>query len=64
MAEKDGLDRLDEDGPALGRGLEQSARLAAEFDAELARLRQSMVHTNREVGTLSSGIGNGLRRAF
>lgn len=64
MAEKDGLDRLDEDGPALGRGLEQSARLAAEFDAELARLRQSMVHTNREVGTLASGICNGLRRAF
>ncbi|SIQ04942.1 phage tail tape measure protein, lambda family [Paracoccus thiocyanatus] len=64
MAEKDGLDRLDEDGPALGCGLEQSSRLAAEFDAELGRLRQSMVYTNREVGTLTAGIGSGLRRAF
>jgi hypothetical protein len=67
VANKDGFDRLegDQDGPAaLGKGLEQSARLAAEFDAELARLRGSMIHTNREVGTLTQGIGSGLRRAF
>ncbi|MBK4217851.1 phage tail tape measure protein [Paracoccus caeni] len=60
MAEKDGfsaLDRLDE-------GMGASSRMTAEFEAELARLRQSMVFTSREVGTLSNGIGSGLRRAF
>ncbi|MCT4332407.1 phage tail tape measure protein [Paracoccus sp. YLB-12] len=38
--------------------------MAAEFEAELARLRQSMMFTTREVGSLSSGIETGLRRAF
>lgn len=61
MANKDGfgstLDQMDE-------GLGQTSRMTAEFEAELARLRQSMVFTSREVGTLSSGIESGLRRAF
>ncbi|MBU3031298.1 phage tail tape measure protein [Paracoccus marinaquae] len=61
MADKDGfgatLDQLDE-------GFGQSSRMAAEFEAELARLRQSMAITSREVGSLSSGIESGLRRAF
>lgn len=65
MANKDGFDRLEDDGQiALGKGFDQSARMTAEFEAELARLRESMVYTNREVGTLASGIGSGLRRAF
>lgn len=61
----DGFDRLDEDdqGP-LGRGFAQGARVTAEFEAELSRLRESMLYTNREVGVLTSGIGSGLRRAF
>ena len=29
-----------------------------------SRLRESMLYTNREVGTLTQGIGSGLRRAF
>lgn len=61
MANKDGfgttLDQLDE-------GFGQTGRMTAEFEAELARLRQSMIFTTREVGTLSSGIESGLRRAF
>lgn len=65
MANKDGIDGLGEDGQiTLGKGLDQSTRITAEFDAELARLRQSMLYTNREVGTLTTGIGSGLRRAF
>lgn len=65
MANKDGFDGLGEDSQiTLGKGLDQSARITAEFDAELARLRQSMLYTNREVGTLTTGIGSGLRRAF
>ncbi|MBO9455905.1 phage tail tape measure protein [Paracoccus sp. R12_1] len=61
MANKDGfgttLDQVDE-------GFGQTSRMTAEFEAELARLRQSMVFTTREVGSLSSGIETGLRRAF
>lgn len=61
MANKDGfsggLDQLDE-------GMGQAGRMTAEFEAELARLRQSMVFTTREVGSLSSGIERGLRRTI
>lgn len=61
----DGFDRLNEDDQApLSRGFEQGARVTAEFEAELSRLRESLLYTNREVGMLASGIGSGLRRAF
>jgi phage-related minor tail protein len=65
VANKDGFDGLAEDGQiTLGKGVDQSTRITAEFEAELARLRQSMLYTNREVGTQTTGIGSGLRRAF
>ena len=65
MANKDGFDGLGDDGQiSLGKSFDQNARLTAEFEAELARLRESMLYTNREVGTLTLGIGSGLRRAF
>lgn len=44
--------------------LQRTGRMTAEFETELARLRQSMVMTGREVGTLSAGIERGLRGAF
>lgn len=50
-------DRIDDE-------LQRTGRMTAEFEAELARLRQSMVMTGREVGTLSAGIERGLRGAF
>ncbi|SCY58416.1 phage tail tape measure protein, lambda family [Paracoccus tibetensis] len=52
-----GIERLDDD-------LAQSARMAAAFEGELSRLRQSMAYTSREVGSLTSGLESGLRRAF
>ena len=65
MTERDGFDRLETNlEGGLSGGLGQTARMATEFEAELGRLRQSMVYTSREVGTLSAGIGGGLRRAF
>lgn len=65
MANKDGFDRLEEAETAgLGRSFDDAGRVAAAFDAELARLRESMVYTGREVGNLTSGISSGLRRAF
>ena len=61
MTTRDGtgtaLDQLDDD---LGR----NSRMTQEFQAELGRLRQSMMFTTREVGTLSSGLERGLGRAI
>nr|WP_155044613.1 phage tail tape measure protein [Paracoccus shanxieyensis] len=48
----------------LGRSLDESGRVTAAFEQELSRLREGMLYTNREVGSLASGIGSGLRRAF
>ncbi|PZO65273.1 MAG: phage tail protein [Paracoccus denitrificans] len=57
MAEdKNGFDRVIDDG--------QSARIAAEFQAELGRLAQAMSATSREATSLTAGFGGGLRRAF
>jgi phage-related minor tail protein len=52
-----GQDRLDED-------FDDAGKMTAAFEAELARLREQMMYTSREVGSLSNGIGSGLRRAF
>lgn len=49
---------------ALEERLGSSTAMVAAFDGELARLRESATYTNREVSTLSSGIGRGLRQAF
>ncbi|GGO25596.1 tail protein [Gemmobacter aquaticus] len=38
--------------------------VAATFEGELSRLRESMVYTGREVDQLASGLGRGLRGAF
>ena len=48
----------------LNDDLAQSARMAAAFEGELSRLRQSMLFTSREMGSLTSGLEGGLRRAF
>jgi phage-related minor tail protein len=48
----------------LDERLGSSAALVAAFDGELARMRESVTFTGREVGTLSNSIGGGLRRAF
>ncbi|MBP9049186.1 MAG: phage tail tape measure protein [Tabrizicola sp.] len=49
---------------ALEERLGASAAMVSAFDGELSRMRESMVFTGREVNTLSTGIGGGLRRAF
>lgn len=59
-----GFDELESQIAALEATMGGAAGVAATFDGELARMRDSMVFTNREVGTLSNGFGRGLRSAF
>ncbi len=54
---EDGLEGLE------GR-LGEAAEVTAAFDAELSRMRDNMLYTGREVGTLSTRFGSGMRRAF
>lgn len=49
---------------ALEATLGGTGDVVATFDGELARMRDSLLFTGREVNTLSNGIGRGLRRAF
>ncbi len=64
MAVTDGLDGLAAQTAALEQSLAGAQAMTAVFDAELGRMRDSMVFTGREVSSLSSSIGGGLRRAF
>ena len=57
MADKDGFDRL-------GDEFDQAGRITATFERELSRLGATMGDTGREIGSLTSGFGSGLRRAF
>ncbi|MCE6950332.1 phage tail tape measure protein [Cereibacter sphaeroides] len=58
------IEALEEQVAALETTLGSAAGVAAAFEGELARMRDSMVFTSREVDRLSSGVGTGLRRAF
>lgn len=49
---------------ALEAQLGASATVVSAFDGELSRMQETMLFTGREVNTLASGIGGGLRRAF
>lgn len=57
-------DELQDQIAALEASLSGASGMVAAFDGELARMRESLVFTGREVNTLSSGISGGLRRAF
>lgn len=58
------LENLSEQITALEASLGGTAAMAGAFDGELRRMRESLTFTGREVNTLASGIGGGLRRAF
>ena len=60
----DGIEGLAVQASALETSLGGAQAMAAAFDAELLRMRESMVFTSREVGSLSTSISGGLRRAF
>lgn len=64
MAETDGISELQDTGEALGDTLGDAAVMAAGFDAELRRVRDSLGATGKDVQTLERGMSKGLRRAF
>lgn len=64
LGSADGLDGFAQQVSALEASLGGAQAMASAFDAELGRMRDSMIFTGREVNTLSNGIGRGLRSAF
>lgn len=60
----DEIEELREQVAALEATLGGAAGVTAAFEGELARMQESLVFTSREVGTLTSSIGSGLRGAF
>lgn len=64
MAENDGFIDLQDSGETLGDTLSSSASMAAGFDSELRRVRDSLAATGKDMATLERGMSKGLRRAF
>jgi phage-related minor tail protein len=58
------IEDLQDQVAALEVTLGASGAMVAAFEGELARMQQTMLFTGREVNSLSSGIGGGLRKAF
>ena len=55
---------LTEQIAALETSLGGTAGMVSSFDAELGKLQGNLAYTEKEVGALANGFGNGLRRAF
>jgi len=64
MADIQSLEDLDNQLEAMEVSIGGAAALAAAFNGELLAMRETMTFTNREVSSLSTSIGGGLRRAF
>ncbi len=64
MSERDGFDELGDRAEALEDSLGAAAGMAADFDSELRRMRESLAATGADVATLEKGLSKGLRRAF
>jgi lambda family phage tail tape measure protein len=57
-------DELDSQIAALELTMGVAASVAASFESELGRMRDSLVTTNREAGSLTSSLNHGLSQAF
>ncbi|MGD9917895.1 MAG: phage tail tape measure protein [Paenirhodobacter sp.] len=64
MIEVDGLDGLSQQAADLEKSLGGAEAMAASFNDELGRMRESLTYTGREVSLMSSSIGRSLKRAF
>lgn len=58
------VDQLSSQISALEASIEGTGGVTAAFEGELSRMRESLIYTGREVNTLSTSIGGGLRKAF
>lgn len=64
MSELDGYEQLGDQVDILGDSLGAAAGMAADFDSELRRVRESLTGTGRDVASLEQGMSKRLRRAF
>jgi len=64
MSDINGVDGLDQSVESLETTFGSASAMATAFDNELARMRETLGGTSREVGILSNGIGRGLKRAI
>jgi phage-related minor tail protein len=60
----DTIETLQEQIEALDARMSSAVGMTAAFEGELARMAETMLFTNREVASLSTSFGSGLRRAF
>lgn len=60
----DGIGQFDEKVESLEQNMSGAVAMAAAFDAEFVKMRETLSATGSEVDTLSKGIGRGLRGAF
>jgi len=63
----DGIDRMDEldlQVAALDENLGRAADMAAAFNTEMGRIRETFAGTGQDVATLEHGISRGLNRAI
>lgn len=58
------IDMLTEQVAALEARMGGASAMTAAFDAEIARMGETLVFTGREVNALAAGLSGGLRRAF
>ncbi|QBF32267.1 phage tail tape measure protein [Thalassococcus sp. S3] len=64
MEESDGIEHLEVQAEGLSQTLGATASVAASFDGELRRVRESLTATGQDVATLERGLSRGLRKAF
>ncbi|MEZ5715454.1 MAG: phage tail tape measure protein [Paracoccaceae bacterium] len=64
MADFESLQDLEDQIDALEQTMGQASDMAASFDAEMQRIRGTLMETGYDVATLDRGLSRGLRRAF
>lgn len=64
MAEFESLQDLEDQVDALEQTLGGATHVAAGFEAELQRIRGTLLETGHDVATLERGLSRGLKRAF
>jgi len=64
MSDFEELDGFEARMAELDQTLGEAAAMTSAFDAELRRMREGMLYTEREAATLGNRVGGGLRRAF